>query len=109
MADYSYTQLDSLLAQVRRIEAHRIKGAEAQIKSTYQGLLKELRHYLADTYTRFAENDHLTFGILQKHGYYGRFLEEVEKKVNAVAPEVKRLIRSTVRPMRRRITGWQRW
>ncbi len=96
MADYSYTQLDSLLVQVRRIEAHRIKGAEAQIKSTYQGLLKELRHYLADTYTRFAENDQLTFGILQKHGYYGRFLEEVEKKVNAVAPEVKRLIRSTV-------------
>ena len=96
MADYSYTQLDSLLAQVRRIEAHRIKGAEAQIKSTYQGLLKELRHYLADTYTRFAENDQLTFGILQKHGYYGRFLEEVEKKVNAVAPEVKRLIRSMV-------------
>ena len=96
MADYSYTQLDSLLVQVRRIEAHRIKGAEAQIKSTYQGLLKELRHYLADTYTRFAENDQLTFGILQKHGYYGRFLEEVEKKVNAVAPEVKRLIRSMV-------------
>lgn len=96
MANYSYTQLDNLLTQVRRIEEHRIKGAEAQIKKTYQGTLGELRHYLADTYTKFAENDQLTFGILQKHGYYARFLEEVEKKINTLSPQVKRLIRSTV-------------
>lgn len=96
MANYSYTQLDSLLTQVRRIEEHRIRRAEAQIKKTYQGALGELRHYLADTYTKFAENDQLTFGILQKHGYYARFLEEVEKKINTLSPQVKRLIRSTV-------------
>lgn len=93
MADY---KLDSLLAQVRRIEEHREKGAEAKIRKTYQALLKELRHYLADEYTAFAEDDALTYGILQKHGYYAHFLEEVEKKINDISPEVRRLIRSTV-------------
>ena len=77
MADQN---LDSLLAQVRRIEEHREKGAEEKIRKTYQELMKELRHYLADEYTAFAEDDALTYGILQKHGYYARFLEEVEKR-----------------------------
>lgn len=93
MADY---ELDRLLVQVRRIEEHRAKGAEAKIRKTYQELLKELRHYLADGYTSFAEDDALTYDILQKHGYYARFLEEVEKRVNDISPEVRRLIRSTV-------------
>ena len=44
MADYN---LDYLLAQVRRIEEHREKGAEAKIRKNYQEILKELRHYLA--------------------------------------------------------------
>lgn len=93
MADYG---LDRLLAQVRRIEEHRAKGAEAKIRKTYQELLRELRYYLADGYTSFAEDDALTYDILQKHGYYARFLEEVEKRVNDISPEVRRLIRSTV-------------
>lgn len=96
MADYSYNDLDKLLVQVRRIEEHRVKGAEKEIKKAYEGLLQELRHYLADTYSHYAEEDRLTYGILQKHGYYARFLEEVEKKIASVSPEVKRLIRSTV-------------
>lgn len=93
MTDYD---LDRLLVQVRRIEEHREKGAEKEIRKAYQELLKELRHYLADTYTQYAEDDALTYGILQKHSYYARFLEEVEQKINDISPEVKRLIRSTV-------------
>lgn len=93
MADYD---LDRLLAQVRRIEEHREKGAEKEIRKTYQELLKELRHYLADTYTQYAEDDQLSYGILQKHSYYARFLEEVEQKINDISPEVRRTIRSTV-------------
>lgn len=93
MADYD---LDRLLAQVRRIEEHREKGAEKEIRKVYQELLKELRYYLADAYTQYAENDQLSYGILQKHSYYARFLEEVEQKINDISPEVKRLIRSTV-------------
>ncbi|MDO4330647.1 MAG: phage minor head protein [Lachnospiraceae bacterium] len=96
MADYSYDDLDRLLVQVRRIEEHRVKGAEKEIKAAYEELLQELRHYLADTYSQYAEDDQLTYGILQKHGYYARFLEEVEKKINDISPAVKRLIRSTV-------------
>lgn len=93
MADYD---LDRLLIQVRRIEEHREKGAEKEIRRAYQELLKELRHYLADTYTQYAEDDALTYGILQRHSYYARFLEEVEQKINDISPEVKRTIRSTV-------------
>lgn len=88
--------LDRLLAQVRRIEEHREKGAEAEIRKAYQELMKELRHYLADAYTQYADEDRLSYAILQKHGYYARFLEEVEQKINDISPEVKRTIRSTV-------------
>ena len=93
MADYD---LDRLLVQIRRIEEHREKGAEAEIRKTYQVLLQDLRPFLADEYTRYAEYDQLTYEILQRHGAYARFLEEVEQKINDISPEVKRLIRSTV-------------
>ena len=93
MADYD---LDYLLAQVRRIEEHREAGAETKIRRTYQKILKELRHYLADTYSQYAEDDKLTYDILQRHGRYARFLDEVEKKINDLSPETKRLIRSVV-------------
>lgn len=88
--------LDRLLVQVRRIEEHREKGAEAEIRKTYQKLLQELRHYMADEYSRYAEDDKLTYDILQRNGYYARFLEEVEQKINDISPEVRRTIRSTV-------------
>lgn len=88
--------LDRLLVQVRRIEEHRVKGAEAEIRKTYQKLLQELRHYMADEYSRYAEDDRLTYDILQRNGYYARFLEEVEQKINDISPEVRRTIRSTV-------------
>lgn len=93
MAEY---ELDRLLVQIRRIEEHREKGAEKEIRKTYQSLLKELRHYLADTYSQYAEDDRLDYGILQQHSAYARFLEEVEQKINDISPEVKRLIRGTV-------------
>lgn len=96
MADHSYQELDGLLAQIRRIEEHREKGAEKQIRKTYQELQKKLRYYLADTYSMYAESDQLTYGILQQHSYYARFLEEVEQKINDITPEARRLIRSTV-------------
>lgn len=90
------SELDRLLVQVRRIEEHREKGAEAEIRKNYQKLLQELRHYMADEYSRYAEDDKLTYDILQKNGYYARFLEEVEQKIDDISPEVRRTIRSTV-------------
>lgn len=93
MADYD---LDRLLVQIRRIEEHREKGAEVEIRKTYQALLQDLRHYLSDEYTRYAEDDQLTYEILQRHGAYARFLEEMEQKINDISPEIRRSIRSTV-------------
>ncbi len=93
MDDY---ELDSLLAQIRRIEEHRGKGTEVKVRKVYLELLKDLRYYLADGYTAYAEDDTLTYDILQKHGYYARFLDEVEKRINDISPEIRRLIRSTV-------------
>lgn len=90
------SELDRLLVQVRRIEEHREKGAEAEIRKTYQKLLQELRHYMADEYSRYAEDDRLTYDILQRNGYYARFLEEVEQTIDDISPEVRRTIRSTV-------------
>lgn len=89
-------ELDRLLVQVRRIEEHREKGAEVEIRKTYQKLLQDLRHYMADEYSRYAEDDKLTYDILQRNGYYARFLEEVEQKIDDISPEVRRTIRSTV-------------
>lgn len=93
MADYD---LDRLLVQVRRIEEHREKEAEKEIRKAYQELLTDLRHYLADEYSRYAEDDKLTYEILQSRSAYARFLEEVEQKINDISPEIKRTIRSTV-------------
>lgn len=93
MADYD---LDRLLVQIRRIEEHREKGAEVEIRKTYQALLQDLRHYLSDEYTRYAEDDQLTYEILQRHGAYARFLEEMEQKINDISLEIRRSIRSTV-------------
>lgn len=90
------SELDRLLVQVRRIEEHREKGAEAEIRKNYQKLLQELRHYMADEYSHYAEDDRLTYDILQRNGYYARFLEEVEQKIDDISPEVRRTIRSTV-------------
>ncbi len=88
--------LDELLIEVRRIEEHRTKGAEREIRRTYQNLLKELNNHLAEKYVRYAENDILTYSILQKNGAYARFLEEVEQKITSLTPEVRRTIRKTI-------------
>lgn len=89
-------ELDELLTEVRRIEEHRTKGAEGEIRKTYQKLLKELNNNLAEKYVLYAEKDMLTYSILQKNGAYARFLEEVEQKVASIAPEVRRTIRKTI-------------
>lgn len=88
--------LDQLLIQVRRIEQHREKQSEKQIRKAYQSVLDDLRHFLADEYSAYAEDDRLTYDILQRHGRYARFLDEVEQRISSISPEIKRLIRSTV-------------
>ena len=44
------TALEKDLYQLRRIEEHREKASEKEIRKLYKNLLKELQSYLADIY-----------------------------------------------------------
>ncbi len=96
MANIDSESLDKYLVQVRRIAESREKGAEKQILKLYKDLVKELNGFLGNEYAKYAEDDRLTYGILQKNGEYARFLEEVNKKVDSVIPEVKSAVEGLV-------------
>lgn len=91
--------LDYYLTQVRRIAEHREAGAEKEIRKLYKDMLKELQAFVADAYTKYAEDDKLTFAMLQKAGYDARFLSEIEKRINVTTPkaakELRRLVNDT--------------
>lgn len=89
--------LEELLVQVRRIEKNREAGAEEKIRKAYQSLLKKLEHFLADEYAKLAEEDRLTYEILQKNSRYANFLEMVEKHINTMTPLVADTIQKTVK------------
>ena len=84
------------LAQVRRIAEHREKGAEKEIRKLYKEMLKDLQSFIGTQYALLAEDDQLTYGILQAKGEAARFLEEVEANINSVSPKVQRQIRDVV-------------
>lgn len=88
--------LSELLVEVRRIEAHRQKGAEKKIKQCYELLLKDLHEFLGVSYAKLAEDDVLTYAILQQKGEFARFLDEVVKKVNNITPKAATEITSVV-------------
>lgn len=83
-------------AQLRRIEEHREKSAEKEIRKIYKTILTDLQHFVADEYIQLAQDGKLTYEILQAKGEYARFLEEVEQRLNGITPQVSREIRSTV-------------
>lgn len=89
-------ELEDLLIQVRRIEQHRVAGAEKQIQKAYQEVLKELQHYLADEYVTLAEQDKLTYAMIQQKSSYANFLEQVQKRVNSITPQMSMIIKNTV-------------
>ena len=43
--------------------------------------MKDLQQFVSDTYVQYAEDDRLTFAMLQKYGYEARFLEEIEQRI----------------------------
>ena len=90
------TNLEKYLYQLRRIEEHRSKGAEKEIRKIYKQLLKDINSYLADIYLNYSEDDMLTFGNLAKVGMDARFLEEVEQRINGISPQVAKTINDTV-------------
>lgn len=91
--------LDYYLAQARRIAEHREAGAEKEIRKLYKAMLKDLQQFMSETYVQYAEDDKLTYAMLQRAGYDARFLEEIEQRLNISTPkaaqELRRLVEDT--------------
>lgn len=89
-------QLEDYLVELRRISEHRTVGAEKEIRKLYKNMLNETRAFLSETYERLAQDDKLTYAILQQQNEYARFLEEVEKNLNGVSKATSRKIKNVV-------------
>lgn len=89
--------LDKYLIEVRRISAHRTKQAEKGIRRTYKKVLKEMNHFLADTYVKHAKNDTLTYAMLQQQNEYANFMDTIQKKVDGILPDVQKQIQTAVK------------
>jgi hypothetical protein len=86
--EFNQTKLDKLLRQLRKIEEHRSKAAEKEIRKIYKQILNEIKIFLSDTYSTYAVDDKLTYATLQQYGYYAKFIEEVEQRLNGISPRV---------------------
>lgn len=90
------TNLEKYLYQLRRIEEHREKKAEKEVRKIYKELLKELNGFLGNIYATYSEDDMLHYADLAKAGMDARFLEEVEQRINGISPKVAKEIQETV-------------
>lgn len=88
--------LDYYLAQARRIAEHREAGAEKELRKLYKGMLKDLQQFMSETYIQYAEDDKLTFAMLQTAGYDARFLDEIEQRLNIATPAAAKQLRELV-------------
>ena len=88
--------IEYYLAQARRIAEHREQDAEKEIRRLYKTMLKELQEFISQTYVQYAQDDRLTYAMLQQAGYNARFLEEVEQRMNLAMPEAARELRRLV-------------
>ncbi len=94
--NFDNTELDKLLRQLRKIEKHRSVSAEKKIRKIYKQILTEIKLFLSDAYINYAIDDKLTFAVLQQHGYYARFIEEVEEKLRGISPQIAKEITKMV-------------
>lgn len=88
--------LDRYLVELRRIEAHRTRDVEREIRKVYRDILRDLQGMLGVESARYGVDGVLTYADLQRAGEYARFLEEVERKLGGLSPQISSLIRSTV-------------
>lgn len=77
--------LEHYLRELRKIEEHREKWCEQNVRRYYKELVTDLQSFLGTEYATLAEDDKLTYEILHKKGQYARFVEEVINKVDKVA------------------------
>lgn len=90
------TKLEKYLYQLRRIEEHREKAAEQEIRKIYKEVLREVNGYIGNIYATYSEDDMLDYSMLAKAGMDARFLEEVEGRINGISPRVASMINDTV-------------
>lgn len=88
--------LEYYLAQARRISEHREAGAEKEIRKLYKSMLGDLQQFMSQTYVQYAQDDKLTFAMLQQQGYNARFLEEIERQLNISTPKAAKELRALV-------------
>lgn len=88
--------LEKHLASLRKAAENRTAASERAIRRIYKELLKDLRQFMGEEYATLAEDDRLSYEILQRKGQYARFLEEIERRVNNLTPEASREITSLV-------------
>ena len=91
--------LEKHFSALRKIEEHRTAQSERNIRRIYKALLQDLRKFIGVEYATLAEDDKLTYEILQKKGQYARFLEEFERRINNITPEVSAEIKQLVENM----------
>lgn len=75
-------------SQLRRIEEHREKNAEKNIKRIYEAIAKDLREFVSEYYASYAQDDVLSYEILYQKGRYARFLQEVVDRIDKLEPEI---------------------
>ena len=88
--------LEHYLRQLRKIEEHREKWCEQNVRRHYKDLMKDLQEFLGVEYAQLAVDDKLTYEILHSKAQYARFLEEVERRVNKFSTQAAEEIRNTV-------------
>lgn len=92
-----HKDLNYWLRQVRLTEKSRAVDSEQKIRRIYKNLLSDLNGFLGNEYAAYSDKDgRLTVSILQEKSRYARFLEEVTKKVDNIAPDVSKTIIKTV-------------
>lgn len=97
----SRARLARYFAELQKIEEHRSLTAERNIQKFYKEMLTNLQGFLGVAYSKYSEDDVLTYATLARKGEYARFLEEVLAKVNGIAPSVNKEITNTVKEVYR--------
>lgn len=93
----SETSLKQLLHEIRRIEQHREVLTEKKIRAMYRSLMKDLNAFLAEEFTKYADEDgRLYMSYLDAQNKRAKFLEEISENVNGISPKLKKEILSLV-------------
>ena len=88
--------LDHYLRELRKIEEHREKWCEQNVRRHTKDLMTDLQEFLGVEYAKLAQDDKLTYEILHSKGQYARFMEEAERKITTYSKKTSQEIRDTV-------------